>query len=98
MRYRRRTRHVTVGLAVAVLAGAAGVWLAVGAPSASAGTTFTAKVALNGRDGPSLDANLVKADMYRAGGAVDVVCQDRGGMAYGSAIWDKTGQDGGVPG
>ncbi|NUT24217.1 MAG: hypothetical protein HOV77_34115, partial [Hamadaea sp.] len=52
--------------------------------------SFTAKETLNGRDGASMDANVVKKDMYRAGETVKVVCQDRGDMAYGSAIWDRT--------
>ncbi|MEV0272118.1 NlpC/P60 family protein [Hamadaea sp. NPDC050747] len=52
--------------------------------------SFTAKETLNGRDGASMDANVVKKDMYRAGATIKVVCQDRGDMAYGSAIWDRT--------
>src|SRR5262249_1209256 len=35
-------------------------------------------------------ANVVKKDMYKAGQTIKVVCQDRGDMAYGSAIWDRT--------
>ncbi|MEV6965588.1 NlpC/P60 family protein [Hamadaea sp. NPDC051192] len=52
--------------------------------------SFTAKETLNGRDGASMDANVVKKDMYKAGATIKVVCQDRGDMAYGSAIWDRT--------
>jgi len=64
------------------------------APGASAvarqAVSFTAKADLNGRDGASLDANVVKENMYRSGQPVKVVCQDRGDMAYGTTIWDKT--------
>jgi NlpC/P60 family len=52
--------------------------------------SFTAKENLNGRDGATLDANVVQKDMYKAGQTVKVVCQDRGDLAYGSAIWDRT--------
>ncbi|MCW2643497.1 MAG: peptidoglycan endopeptidase [Dactylosporangium sp.] len=90
--------RLTTGLAAAVFAVAGvGAWFAVGAPPAHAATTFTAKVNLNGRDGASLDANVVKADMYLAGKPVSVTCQDRGGMAYGSTIWDKTTDNVWVP-
>ncbi len=33
-------------------------------PSASAATGFVAETDLNGRDGPSLNANTVKVNMY----------------------------------
>jgi len=89
---------LVLSLAAAALAVAgSGAWFAVGAPDASAATTFTAKVNLNARDAASLDANVVKVDMYLAGKPVNVTCQDRGGMAYGSTIWDKTTENVWVP-
>jgi len=87
-----------VGLAVAAVAVGSGAWfLASGTSQAEAATAFTAKAALNGRDGASLDANVVKVDMYRSGQRVNVLCQDRGGMAYGSTIWDRTTENVWVP-
>ena len=87
-----------VGLTVAAVAVGSGAWfLASGTPDASASTAFTAKADLNGRDGASIDANVVKVDMYRTGQRVNVLCQDRGGMAYGSTIWDKTTENVWVP-
>jgi cell wall-associated NlpC family hydrolase len=66
-------------------------------PSARAATGFVAETDLNGRDGPSLNANTVKVNMYLQGQTIDVVCQQRGEEAYGSAIWDKTTDNVWVP-
>ncbi|PBC76998.1 NlpC/P60 family protein [Streptomyces sp. TLI_235] len=77
---------------------AAAVGLPVPAASpAAAATNFTAKEDLNGRDGPSLNANTVKVDMYLKGHTVPVACHARGEEAYGSAIWDKTSDGVWVP-
>jgi NlpC/P60 family len=90
--------RLTIGLATAVLAVAgSGAWFAMTTGQANAATTFTAKVNLNGRDSASLDANVVREDMYLAGKPVNVTCQDRGGMAYGSTIWDHTAENVWVP-
>jgi hypothetical protein len=83
-------RRLIVGLVAGALAAGSGLWYMAEAPAASAATSFTAKADLNGRDGPSLDANVVKVDMYRAGEPVAVRCQQTGDMAYGTAIWDQT--------
>ena len=90
MRTRIRTRLVrTLAPLLAVTAAVLGTPVLTAAPAAAA-TAFTAEVALNGRDGPSLNANTVRVDMYLAGQTVPVSCQARGEEAYGSAIWDKT--------
>ncbi|MFC6593963.1 NlpC/P60 family protein [Kitasatospora paranensis] len=81
----RLVRTLTPLLAIAAL----GTPVLAASPAAAV-TNFTAKVALNGRDGPSLNANTVKVDMYLAGQTVPVSCQAKGEEAYGSAIWDKT--------
>jgi hypothetical protein len=81
-------------LAALMLAAAA---VAVTAGPASAATGFPATADLNGRDGKSLDANVVRVDMYRTGQTVNVVCQDRGDTAYGSSVWDRTTENVWVP-
>ena len=90
-------RRWIVGLIAALTLAGSAVGFTVLAGPAGAATTFTAKANLNARDGASLDANVVKADMYLAGKPVSVACQDRGGMAYGSTIWDKTTESVWVP-
>jgi hypothetical protein len=50
--------------------------------TAHAATGFIATQDLDGRDGPSLDANTVAVDKYRAGGTVQMVCQ-----AGGNRLW-----------
>jgi cell wall-associated NlpC family hydrolase len=67
------------------------------AKPAAAATGFVAETDLNGRDGPSLNANTVKVNMYLQGQTVNVSCQARGEEAYGSAIWDKTTENVWVP-
>ncbi|WP_051450547.1 NlpC/P60 family protein [Actinospica robiniae] len=84
------------------LAGAAAVGVLISAPlyaavPAAAATGFPAETALDGRDGPSLNANVVKVDMYAQGQTVNVVCQAYGEEAYGSTIWDKTTDNVWVP-
>jgi hypothetical protein len=66
-------------------------------PKADAAMGFAAKADLNGRDGPSLNANTVKVNMYRQNQTVTVTCQIRGEIAYESAIWDKTSDNVWVP-
>lgn len=51
---------------------------------------FPAKEDLNGRAAPALSAKTLKVDAYRKGAGVPVLCQLKGGQAYGSSIWDKT--------
>lgn len=63
----------------------------------TASTGFVAETDLNGRAGPSLNANTVKVNMYLQGQTVNVVCQEHGEEAYGSAIWDKTTDNVWVP-
>jgi cell wall-associated NlpC family hydrolase len=94
---RRRTGRKPPLLAAARVALGIAVALSIAVPAslatttvASASTGFVAEQNLDGRDGPSLNANTVVVDKYRAGGTVQVVCQARGEMAYGSTIWDKT--------
>jgi cell wall-associated NlpC family hydrolase len=87
-----RIRVVPVAVA-AILAGTA---VAVSAAPLTHSTTTTPKYTyvaetdLNGRDGPSLNANVVKVNMYLSGHPVSLSCQARGEEAYGSAIWDRT--------
>ena len=65
--------------------------------TALAATGFVAEADLDGRDGPSLNANTIQVNMYLQGQTVNVVCQDRGEEAYGSTIWDKTTDNVWVP-
>lgn len=51
---------------------------------------FPAKADLNERSAPELGNNTVRVDAFRKGDLVPVLCQTRGGFAYGSTIWDKT--------
>jgi cell wall-associated NlpC family hydrolase len=81
---------IKVVLAVVAVFTALTTFSLVAVPSVRAATGFVAETDLNGRDGPSLNANTVKVNMYLEGQIVNVVCQERGEEAYGSAIWDKT--------
>jgi len=83
-------RIYKASIAFAAAAVTAGVVQLVTEQAASASSSFKASATLNGRSGPSLSANIVKTDMYKAGQRIRVVCQIRGGSAYGSNIWDKT--------
>ncbi|WP_206538947.1 hypothetical protein, partial [Nocardiopsis lucentensis] len=58
---------------------------------AEAATGFTAKTDLAGRDAKSTSATEVKT--YPAGSTVQIVCQDRGELAYGSDVWNRTTDD-----
>ncbi|MGK4580516.1 C40 family peptidase [Kitasatospora sp. HPMI-4] len=92
-----RTRLVrTLTPLIAVAAAALGTPVLAASPAA-ASTAFTAKADLDGRDGPSLNANTIHVNMYLQGAAVPVDCQAKGEMAYGSAIWDKTADGAWVP-
>lgn len=57
-------------------------------PQAHAATKFTALDDLNGRARPSSSAQLVRT--YQQGQTINVTCQTRGEMVYGSNIWNKT--------
>jgi GH25 family lysozyme M1 (1,4-beta-N-acetylmuramidase) len=67
---------------------------AAAVPRCSAGTSgvrsFPAKADLDGRSAPYLTAKTLKVNAYRSGTSVPVVCQTKGGNAYGSTIWDRT--------
>ncbi|WP_159943854.1 MULTISPECIES: NlpC/P60 family protein [unclassified Nocardiopsis] len=83
----RRTSRILAALAA--LATALVLTVTVQAP-AEAAIGFPATADLNGRSGKSLTAPVVRVDMYLSGQTVNVVCQDRGELAYGSYIWDRT--------
>ncbi len=90
----KRTRALALSVALGV---AVPLGVAVLALPASAATNFPATADLNGRDGPALEANTVRVNMYLAGHNVPVVCQAYGETAYGSRIWDKTADNVWVP-
>jgi lysophospholipase L1-like esterase len=50
---------------------------------------YYAKVALDGRDRLSADANRIP-DVYLSGDPIEIVCQERGPYYAGSDIWDYT--------
>lgn len=52
--------------------------------------TFPALAAVHGRSAPRMDAKIVKRWAYQQGAKVPVVCQVKGGTAYGSVVWDRT--------
>jgi len=84
MAYRR-----ALGVLMVVFLASGGLGLLTALPAVAA-VSFTATADLDGRDLPSEDANILAADEYRSGQLVPIICQARGEVAYGSAIWDKT--------
>ncbi len=58
----------------------------------SAGAVFRAKADVDGRTSLNVN-NHAYPDMVKKGDMVLVLCQESGGMAYGSTIWDRISND-----
>ena len=66
------------------------------APASGSGKTFQVTATLDGRTVKDL-ANHAVPNKYSAGSFVTVKCQDAGGYAYGSVVWDQTGDSLWIP-
>lgn len=82
---RKRWLYRTAAVAAVLFA-----WVPVTAAPAHASVGYPAMADLNGRASASLNGEIVKSNMYLSGQTVNVICQARGDMAYGSDIWDWT--------